>query len=138
MPIDLGNGKAVLSMTLIDISNGKELTLFERESSKCHFHEDIYFGDYIVTLRIDWGDIQNTDPVMDADIYLNDSMKKGKKIKNGSWHHTVKKFDENENKKVYDFTFRDLRLRLSARMNFSLSLGMGAIIVRREDLNPKA
>ena len=112
MAIDLGKGKNVLSMTLIDLRTGKETTLFEREGKRCHFYEDIYFQNYIITLRIDWGDIRNTDPVLDADIYQNDSGKKGKRLRNGHWHNTLKEFDEDYNRKIYDFSFDQLELKL--------------------------
>ncbi|MBI5048446.1 MAG: hypothetical protein HZB54_05840 [Deltaproteobacteria bacterium] len=138
MPIDLGNGKNILSMTLIDMNSGKEITLYEREGSRCHFHEDIYFEGYIITLRVDWGDMWNTDPVLDADIYQNVSGKKGKKLRNGNWHHTLKEFDANENRKIYDFSFNHLKLRFGAKMSFSLSLSIDAILVKENYDEPKA
>ena len=94
MPIHLGNGKNILSMTLVDIGTGKEVILFEREGSRCHFYDDIDFDGYIITLRIDWGDIRNSDPMLDADVYINVSGNKSKKINTGKWHHTLKDFDE--------------------------------------------
>lgn len=129
MTIDLGNGKCVLSMTLVDLSTGNEQTLFEREGSRCHFNDDVYFQNYIITLRIDWGDLQNEDPVLDADIYENVSGRKGKKLKNGPWHHTLKEFDQGENRKIYCFSFQSLRLSLGARMTFGLSAKIDAILV---------
>jgi hypothetical protein len=128
MPINFGNDKNVLSITLLDLRTGNKTTLFEREGSRCHFYDDIYLKDYIITLRIDWGDIRNNDPVLDADIYRNISGKKGKKLRYGPWHHTLKEFDENSNRKLYDFTFNELRLTLSATMTFSLSVGIDAIL----------
>ena len=135
MAIDLGNGKHVLSISLIDIKNGNEMNLFERHGSKCHFNEDIFFGEYIITLRIDWGDIQNTDPVLDADIYRNDSGKKGIKIKSGkkNWHHTNKTFDASMNMKYYSFSFKELQLNVIAKINFALSLSMDAILIKESD-----
>ena len=118
-------------MTTVDLCTGKETPLFEREGSKCHFNDDLYLKDYIITLRIDWGDIRNTDPVLDADIYQNISGKKGKKLRNGNWHHTLKEFGENENRKTYEFSFQELKLRLGARMAFSLSVGMDVILVEK-------
>lgn len=138
MPIDLGSGKNVLSMSLIDLCTGKEAALFEHEGSRCHFNEDIYFEDYIITLRVGWGDIRNTAPVLDADIYQNILGKKGKKLRNGNWHHTLKKFDINENRKIYDFLFNQLKLRLCAKMSFSLSVGMDAILVKKGHDESKA
>jgi hypothetical protein len=121
MAIDLGNGKKVLSMTLIDLDTGKEIALFERGGSRCFFREDINLENHIVTLRVDWGDMKNGDPTLDADIYKKNSLgQKGKKIsKTGKkWHHTFKKFDENENRKIYDFSFKELRLRIIAKGTF--------------------
>ena len=125
-------------MTLVNLGTGKEVTLFEREGSRCHFYDDIYLDDYIITLRIDWGDIRNTDPVLDADVCRNILGKKGKKLKNGKWHHTLKDFDEMENRKIYEFSFRDLKLRLSEKMTFPLSLGMDVILVKKGHGEEKA
>ena len=138
MAIDLGNGKNILSMTLVDMSSGKEKTLLERQGSRCHFYEDIYFEGHIITLRVDWGDIRNTDPVLDADIYQDISGRKGKKLRNGSWHHTLKESNANENRKIYHFSFNHLRLRLGAKMSFSLSVSMDAIIVKEGHDEPGA
>ena len=129
MPIDLGNGKSVLAMRLLDLSTGEETTLFEREGSRCHFRDDICFDHFIITLRVDWGDLRNTDPVLDADIYENISGQKGRRLRNGPWHHTTKNFFPEKNLAVYDFEFQELRLRLSARMTFALGVSMDAIIV---------
>lgn len=133
MPIDLGGGKSIVSMTLFDLHTGKETTLFEREGSRCQFHEDIYFKGYIITLRVHWGDIRNTDPVLDADIYVDVSDKKGKKIRSGKWHHTLKEFSLRDNLPLYEFEFNQLRLRLGAVMTFALSVGMDAIIVSADE-----
>ncbi|MBN1545261.1 MAG: hypothetical protein JW902_01225 [Syntrophaceae bacterium] len=132
MSIDLGNGKSVVSMTLTDLHTGKVSTLFERKGKRCHFHEDIYFENYIITLRVDWGDIRNTDPVLDADIYRDDSGNKGKKLRNGKWHHTSKQFNEDVNQVVYEFLFDQLKLMLVAKITFALSTGMGAILIKKE------
>ena len=130
MSISLEDGKSVLSMTIVDIDSGKEQVLFEREGRRCLFNDDIYFEGYIITLRIDWSDIRNTDPVLDADIYRNHSGQKGKKLRNGIWHQTEKQFDVKENRKIYEFVFNDLRLRLGAKMSFSVPASMDAILVK--------
>jgi len=128
MAIDLDGGKSVLSMSLLDLNSGDEATLFERTCSRCLFRDDISFDQYIITLRVDWGDIRNTDPVLDADIYENVSGKKGRRLRNGPWHHTMKNVIPKENMAVYDFVFRKLRLRLSAKMTFAVGVSMDAII----------
>ena len=133
MSIDLGNRKHVISTTLVDIDTGKEITLFKRECSRCHFYEDITFDGVIITLRIEQKyDLGNSDPVLDADVYRNISGNKGKKLRNGKWHHALKIFNEKENKMLYEFSFRNLRLRLVAKMMFSLSPRIDAVIVKQE------
>jgi hypothetical protein len=78
---------------------------------------------------MDWGDIRNTDPGLDSDIYENVSGNKGRRLRNGPWHHTIKNFIPDENLAVYDFVFRELRLRLSAKMTFAVGVSMDAIII---------
>jgi len=115
-------------MILVDLLTGKEITLFEREGSRCYFYEDINFEDYTITLRIDWDDIRNTDPVLDADIYQSIPGKKKKKLRNGPWHHTLKDIDESSNRKLYDFTFNHLKLKLATTITFSLSVKVDGIV----------
>ncbi len=129
MAIDLGCGKSVLFMSLLELNSGDEMTLFERTGSRCHFSDDIFFDRYIITLRVHWDDIRNTNPVLDSDIYENVSGSKGRRLRNGPWHHTMKNFIPEENLAVYDFVFRELRLRLSAKMTFAVGVSMDAIIV---------
>ena len=133
MSIDLGGGRSIFSITLVDLDTEEKATLFERKGSKCHFYEDIFLKDYIISLRIDRGDIRNTDPVLDADIYENISGKKGRRLKNGPWHHTTKQFDDKEDQKIYDFSFNDLRLRLGARMTFLKTFRVDGVIVENKD-----
>ncbi len=128
MAIDLGHGKSILSMSLLDINTGEETTLFKRTGSRCHFRDDIFLDDYIITLRVDWGDIRDTDPVLDADIYENVSGLKGRKLRNGPWHTTEKKFVPEENLSVYDFNFKELWLRLCTKSIIGLGARMDAII----------
>ena len=133
MSIDLGGGKSIHSMTLIDLDTGEEHPLNEREGSRCFFNDSIYLKDHIITLRIDWGDIRNTDPVLDADIYRNNLGNRGKKLKNGPWHHTLKQSEIDGDQKIYDVSFKNLRLRLIARMTCSASISASGLIVENEN-----
>ncbi|MBW2631238.1 MAG: hypothetical protein JRC90_05665 [Deltaproteobacteria bacterium] len=134
MVIGIDKGKKVLSMKLMNIDSKEEMLLYEREgSSRCLFNEDILFGEYLITLRVDWGDIRNGDPVLDADIYKNISGRKKKKIRNGPWHHTKKEYDKHSNCLIYEFNFQKLILRLMSQTTFGIGVSMDAILVKRED-----
>ena len=82
---------------------------------------------------MDWSDIQNTDPVLGADIYENNSGEKGRKLRNGQWHHTQKELNIEEGRKVHDFTFENLILCLAAKMSFGLSVQMDTILVKQNN-----
>jgi len=129
MSIRLGNGKKISAMTITDVDSGAQKNLFEREGSKCYFNEDIYFENYMITLRIDWGDIEKGDPVLDADIYCGYSGIKVKKLKNGPWHHTVKNFDVNANRKIYEFDFKNLKLRLTSQWTVEIEHSTDSFLV---------
>jgi len=131
MGIKLDDGRSIISMVLINTDTGEESQLFERTGSRCYFHEEIHFGNYIINLRIDWGDIQDSDPILDADLYQKSEGKKNRKIKNSIWHHTKKKYDPNTGLKTYNFSFNNLQLRLIAQMSVSIGVSMDAIIVKK-------
>lgn len=133
MPIQIGNSKNILSMKLVNIDNNEEMPLFERTGSRCHFNKEICFCDYIIYLRVDWGCIKNSDPVLDADIYRNISGSKGKRIKNGSWHHTEKRYDQDSNRIIYLFKFQNLQLRLMSQISVAMGVGLDAILVREDE-----
>lgn len=134
MAIDLGNGKHVLSMKLVDTNTGKERTLFEREGRYCHFVDDIEHEDLIIRLRIDWKDIRNSDPVLDAQIYRRILNQKPKEIpKRSEWHHTIKKCDQGSNMKIYEFEFHEVNLKLRAEARFSISTSIDAILTKEPD-----
>ena len=136
MPIQIGNNKKILSMKLVDIDTKEEMLLFEREGSRCHFSKEFLFGNYIINLRMDWGDIKNGDPVLDADIYRNISGSKGKRIKNGAWHHTEKRYDQDSRRIIYVFNFKNLQLRLMSQISVSMGISFDAILVREGENEP--
>lgn len=133
MPIQIGKGKKILSMKLVNVDTGEEKPLFERAGSRCHFNEDIFFGDYVINLRVDWGDIRNSDPVLDANIYRNISGSKGKRKKTGSWHHTEKRYDQDSRRMIYLFKFQNLQLRLMSQISVAMGAGLDAILVEEDE-----
>jgi len=130
MPIqpDKDKQKYILAMKLINIDTREEIPLFEREESICHFANEIITDDYIIVLRIDWSDIRNSDPVLDADIYKNVSGLKGDRIRTGPWHHTEKKNDPASNKTIYLFKFDNLQLRFMSKISIAVGGFLDAIL----------
>ena len=120
-------------MKLINIDTNEEMPLFERTGNRCHFNKEILTNDYIIYLRVHWGKIKNSDPVLDADIYRNISGTKGKRIKNGSWHHTEKRYDQDSNRIIYLFKFKNLQLRLMSQMSVGMGVGLDAILAREDE-----
>lgn len=113
MSVKINDSTRVLAMKFIDTDTNEERPLFERENSKCFFiKDDLDFGDYIITLRIDWGDMNEREPILDADIYKKIQGRKKKKIKNGHWHHTKKELDSSANSYRYLFVFKERTLPL--------------------------
>jgi hypothetical protein len=125
MPIQPDKNKRIyiLSMILVNIDTSEEQLLFEKKGSKCHFANEIRTEDYIIYLRVDWSDIKNTDPVLDADIYRNILGKRGNNpIKTkSSWHHTEKTYDLASDSMIYNFNFENLQLRLRSKISVAMS-----------------
>lgn len=109
----------IIKIVLKNISNGNEEILFEREGSKCFFAKEKSFDNYIIRLRLDWGDIKNGEPTLDVDISTKET---GKKKKNGPWHHNVKKYDKKLGQMIYTFNFENLELSLSSTKTFSKNI----------------
>lgn len=130
MPIQPDKNKHIyiVEMKLINIDTKEEMLLFERKGSRCHFANELTNCDYIIQLRVDWDDIKNSDPLLDADIYRNIFGRKGKKIRYGSWHHTEKKYDQDSNNTIYLFRFENLQLRLMSKISVSMGIGIDAIL----------
>lgn len=131
MTIELGKSKCVLSVTLTDITEGTNYVLFHRENRACSFTEDIEYKDFIITLRIDWRDIQDGDPTLDADIYRILADGSRKKYKNGrkTWHHTSLTSVTEGNPRCYEFKFEDIMMRLLARKVFVSKASLSVYVV---------
>lgn len=98
-----------------------------REEVVGHFYKIIIFGKYKIQLRLDWGDIQNGEPVLDADIWREHTGKK-EHLRNGDWHHTLKEFNKDIGQKIYIFTFKGIKLFLSTIKTFSKTITAKACI----------
>ena len=133
MPIPLPDGRTALRTVLIERKTGREYVLFERSGKYCHFVTDIEHGEYIIVLRVDWRDLLDSEPALDADIYRrNSDGQKGKRIPNVEWHHTRLEHCGAEDLRAYSVRFKDLELELVARKTLSLSASLSAYIVNEE------
>lgn len=104
----------ITKVTVINMDNGGETELFEIKDSKCHFHKEFEYQDYIIQLRLDWSDVINGDPVLDTDIWRKPKCRKNR-LRNGPWHHAEKQFDSASGRNIYTFEFENLRLRLGTK-----------------------
>ncbi len=125
----LDDSTEIKSATLIDLNKGKELKLFERTGCRCHFHKEFTFKNYFIQLRLDWSDIRNNEPTLDADIWIMKDYEK-KFLKKGEWHHTERKIDPEMGRNIYKFRFKDLELRLVSRKTVAKTFSADAILIR--------
>lgn len=101
----------IIEIRLLNIKTGDEHLLHEKPErsggiSRCSFMNDFTFGEYNVQLRLDWGDINDGEPILDGDIWTIDKMNKKHHLK-GSFHHTKKELDNETGRYVYTFKFND-------------------------------
>lgn len=107
-------GDLVIKVEFEDVSSGVRKELLERNSSQCPFYYKFKHRDYYVQLRLDWSDLVNGEPMLDADIWKEAGGQK-KALRNGEWHHTKKEYHSEYNRNVYIFEFEDLRLVLGTK-----------------------
>jgi hypothetical protein len=106
----------IISVSMIDVDTGEEKQLFEREGRKCHFRDPFSFGKYKIQLRLDWNDMEKGDPILDADLWTEDSIGRKTPLKKGSWHHTKKQPNPLTGEHQYSFEFQNLTLNLKTKM----------------------
>ena len=136
MPVQLSDGRVAVRTVLIERKAGREHVLFERPGRCCHFAEDIVHGQYIISLRVDWRDLWESEPTLDADIYVRGpDGRKGRRVRNQKWHHTRLDNLGPGDVRAYSFKFKDLDLELVARKSLAVTAGLSAYIVN-EDSTP--
>lgn len=82
--------------------------------------DNLNFGRFQITLRLDWGGLDENfqEPTLDADIYIYDEKTKKKKkykSKKQMWHHTEIEKRPGEKFK-YKFSFHELELIFERRI----------------------
>jgi len=126
----------ITSVTMINMDNDIESELFEITGSKCHFNKEFEYKDYLIQLRLDWNDIVNGDPVMDADIWRKPKCRKNR-LRNGRWHHSEKKFDSASGRNIYMFEFENFKLRLGTKASVAKILRCDLRVIKPTQLRPE-
>lgn len=111
----LDDSTTITEVIMTNMDDDTESTLYEEKGSKCHFYKKVDFQNFIITLRLDWSDVINGDPILDADIWRKPKNKKNR-LKNGRWHHTRKNYDPTSCRYIYSFEFQNLKLRLAPKI----------------------
>ena len=114
----------IVSIVLINIEDGSEKPLYTREDSRCHFSDEFIYKGYKIRFRLDWGDIQNGEPVLDADITFE--LRPKEKIFDPQ-HHMWKERDW-EGRYIYDFEFEGLKFRFLAKKTVKHDIAANATI----------
>ncbi len=120
----ISDNSYIVNIILINVDDGTERPLYERENSRCHFSDEFSYDDYKIRFRLDWGDIENGEPVLKADISLDSKPKK--KLK-GPWHHIWKNLDPHGSY-IYDFEFKGLKFRFLAKKTIQHNISSDATV----------
>ncbi|MGP9647597.1 hypothetical protein ACT3R8_11670 [Halomonas sp. AOP42-C2-23] len=76
-PIKRGQLQEEIGEAIVEfIDSDEELTLETKGDSTCHFFPRFTVGDDEVQLRVDWSDIHDGHPVLDADFYCSKTGRK--------------------------------------------------------------
>jgi hypothetical protein len=118
-----------ISASFENIDTGNKEVLFDRVGSNCSFSKFINFENYQVQLRLDWDDLINGKPRLDADIKDKTT---GIMLRKGPWHHTDPEFMKSEGRTIYTFRFKSLQLRLGTIMTMGIDLKADAVIVQKK------
>jgi hypothetical protein len=101
-----------VSVRIVNLGTNKEEVLCEREDSGYRFAKWFTYKNYEIQLRFNLQEILNGEPMLKADIKDKTTGELIKTSKKSEWHHTPMKHDAQANRKIYDFKFHDLSLRL--------------------------
>lgn len=131
-PIRLSLEKSVLAVELFDLLSNKRLRTYQRQGSRCTFTDEIGHGPYRITLRLDWGDLNDGEPILDMDVVHvqeDGTIRKLRPKHNPSHHTRLSTLKPDAGLRAYDTEFEGLCLRLVARKTFATSVGLSVYIV---------
>ena len=133
LPIQLSLEKSVLAVELFDLIADKRVVTFHRPGSRCTFTKEISHGSFRITLRLDWGDLNDGEPTLDMDVERIQEAGALRKIRpKSNPSHRTRLSDlvpGSINPRFYDIKYEGLTLRLVARKTFAASVSLSAFIV---------
>jgi hypothetical protein len=133
-PIHLALGKSVLAVELFDQVKNELIATIHKEGKHCTFSKDaIRHGDFELTLRLDWGVLQEGEPTLDLDVVriTPDGIRRKLKPRQIPHHHTTLSslLPGSDAPRIYKLEYQGLSMRLVAKKNFGLAVGLSAFIV---------
>jgi hypothetical protein len=139
-PIRLSLEKSVLAVELFDLLANSRVGTYHREGSRCTFTDEIAHAQFRIVLRLDWGDMNDAEPMLDMDvvrIWEDGTLARLAPKKNPSHHTRLSALLPGSTEpRFYDIEFEGLSLRLVARKTFAISVSLSAYIVDPEAQPP--
>jgi hypothetical protein len=107
----------------------KQLELAQKKGSRCYFFTPFCIGNEEIQLRLDFGDIEEGNPTLDAD-FKDKETKKHRKLrgKMSQAHHTNV---QNSQERVYCWEFGNVQhiIRVFVAWNFSACAYLGETVI---------
>lgn len=119
----------LISVRMVNLHTNTEEVLEQREGSRCHFMKWFSHNNFDIQLRLDWEDCSNGEPILDADII---DKKTGQLVRKVRCHHTKYEYNPQAGRRIYDFDFQGLKLRLYRIETREIESTVD-MILRRED-----
>jgi len=128
----MSNPSYLVSLRKVNLDTNEEEVLYEREGSECRFAKEFSYENYEIRLRLDFKDIRNGEPVLDADIKDKTTGKFLETRRHPPWHHTEMEYEDQAGRKVYKFEFGDLRRLLYLIRNMAISFSGNLTIAEQK------
>jgi len=132
-PIRLSLEKGVLAVEMYDLASSRAIAMVARERGRCSFAKEFPHGPFLITLRLDWGQMEDGEPTLDMDVKYRrpDGIFKVVPPKKNPHHHTrlSAPLPGNLEPRLYDVEYKGLRLRLVARKTFATVVSLSAHVV---------
>jgi len=124
--------KRIARAVATDLKSGQKQELKRKSGSRCHFFVPFRSGPYDVQLRLDWGDIVDGFPRLDADFYDPETGKMVKSMRGHLAHHTDAEPTQNMLLYVWEFHAKKCRLRIDLwwlvyGAGYNVSCGSGSV-----------
>ena len=119
----------MVSVRTVNLDTNEEEFLHEYPFKKrCRFAKEFSHGNFEIYLRLDFEDIRNGEPMLDAQIKDKTTGKFLETRRGPPWHHTEMKYEDQAGRKVYRFEFGDLRRVLYIIRTMEISFSADACL----------